>query len=252
MSMKSTLMRYGRNWAGRCWSKVSTRHLQTGVKKKTLCRYGKIQIAAVHSFSEAVHGFQISPYMQEKMVYAGQCDCYGAAGDLLWRFLGVEVSTTQVQRLTNTHGQLLESESTAQKQPEVVAVKADEAVYAQCDGSMILSREEGFKEVKVGRIFKESEVLQISEERGWKSTATMKPGWAGTKSSSAALKKSWTATGIWVSGWFLSAMEPAGSAIGSVMPIVKLSTFWTGIMPWSTWVYLPRAILIRKMTEACG
>lgn len=44
-------------------------------KKKTLCRYGKIEIANEQCFSHSVHGYQSSPYMQEKRVYAGQCDC---------------------------------------------------------------------------------------------------------------------------------------------------------------------------------
>lgn len=76
---------------------------------------------------------------------------------MLSRFLLTEVSTTQVQRLTNTYGQLLESEAAAAEEPPAVEappLKAEEVAYAQCDGSMILSREEGYKEVKGGASLK--------------------------------------------------------------------------------------------------
>ncbi|MBD0296360.1 MAG: hypothetical protein ICV84_14360 [Flavisolibacter sp.] len=98
--------------------------------KKDSCRYGKIEIAGRHLFSQAVHGFQISPYMQEKMVCAGFIDCYKAASEMLSRFLLIAVSTIQVQRLTNTYGRLLESDLAEQKEPEVLPLKADEVVYA--------------------------------------------------------------------------------------------------------------------------
>lgn len=35
------------------------------------------------------------------------------------------------------------------------------------DGSMILTREEGWNEVKLGRIFKESQCMEVGGERGW-------------------------------------------------------------------------------------
>src|SRR5436309_15888543 len=40
-------------------------------KKKTQCRFGEIEIANSHPFSNAVNGFQITPCMQELMTYAG-------------------------------------------------------------------------------------------------------------------------------------------------------------------------------------
>ena len=40
-------------------------------------------------------------------------------------------------------------------------------MYVEADGSMILTREEGWSEVKVGRIFKSSDCLHADGKPGW-------------------------------------------------------------------------------------
>jgi hypothetical protein len=138
-----------------------------------LSKYGKVEIALNHVYSQAVRGYQISPYMQEKMVYVAQMNCYEEGAEILKKFLGIAISTTQIQRVANTYGSLIEEEAienqTKPQEKKSVAIKKDEAVYAQADGSMILTREEEWKEVKVGRIFKSSDCVSVgeSEERGW-------------------------------------------------------------------------------------
>lgn len=75
----------------------------------------------------------------------------------------------QVYRVTDTYGTLLEQQIVKEEQPEEVPldIKRGESVYVMVDGSMILTREEGWKEVKLGRIFKESECMEMGGERGW-------------------------------------------------------------------------------------
>ena len=46
-------------------------------------------------------------------------------------------------------------------------VKQEEVLYVQADGSMILTRENGWSEVKSGRIFKSSDCLHRSGKPGW-------------------------------------------------------------------------------------
>ncbi len=106
--------------------------------------------------------------MQDKMVYAGQSDCYAESQQILSKYLLVEVSGTQMQRVTNIYGSYLEKERSEEKHlPQILQMKAEESVYVEVDGSMIYTREEGWKEVKVGRIFKESDCLEVGGERGW-------------------------------------------------------------------------------------
>lgn len=133
-----------------------------------LSRFGKIEIAKRHIFSGAVNGFQISPYMQEKMVYAGQSDCYAESREIVSKYLLVNVSLTQMQRVTNRYGSLLEKERKKDKmQQDLLQLTPEETLYVEADGGMVFTREEGWKEVKVGRIFKESDCLEVGGERGW-------------------------------------------------------------------------------------
>ena len=67
----------------------------------------------------------------------------------------------QVSVMGQQAGQLLE------QQPTPGSLKEEERVYVQVDGSMLLTREEKWKETKLGRLFYESDVYQQSPKRGW-------------------------------------------------------------------------------------
>ena len=75
----------------------------------------------------------------------------------------------QVYRVTDCYGSLLEQEAqaAAPPPPKAAPLKAGESVYALTDGSLILTREEGWQEVKLGRLFRQSDCMQVSTERSW-------------------------------------------------------------------------------------
>src|SRR3954471_11961845 len=138
--MRRSLKIYGRNWEDRCWKTISVKARWTGEKKiKKLTRFGKISISNKHPFSKAVNGFQISPRMQELMVYAGQLDCYERCNEVIREFTDVEVSTTQIYRLTDKYGTQIEAE--VSKEAVLSSLKQQEALYVQADGSMLQTRE---------------------------------------------------------------------------------------------------------------
>lgn len=126
---------------------------------------GQIEIDKRHAFSEGKNGFQISPVMQELMVYAGQLDCYGKSHEVIKQFLQVEVNAAQVYRVTDTYG--AELGKTVNGARTLPPVKQQDTLYVEADGSMILTREEQWKEVKVGRIFNSSDCIKIDEKPGW-------------------------------------------------------------------------------------
>lgn len=126
---------------------------------------GRISISNKHPFSKAVNGFQISPRMQELMVYAGQLDSYERCNEVIREFIDVEVSTTQVYRLADRYGKEIEND--VNKEPALKPLKKDEVLYVQADGSMLLTREQGWKEVKVGRLFKSSDCIHADQKAGW-------------------------------------------------------------------------------------
>jgi hypothetical protein len=133
--------------------------------KKNLTTLGYVTINNAHPFSTGRNGFQISPKLQELMVYSAQTDSYENCNEVLNKYINIEVSATQVWRVANVYGE--EVGKTISDEVILTPCKKDEVVYAMADGSMIFTREEGWKEVKVGRIFKSSDCIHAAEKPGW-------------------------------------------------------------------------------------
>lgn len=112
-----------------------------------------------------MNGFQISPRLQELMVYAGQLDCYERCNETLHQFLDIEVSSAQVYRVTDTYGKEAEKEVNMSRSLE--PVKKDEILYVQADGSMLQTRQDGWKEVKVGRMFTSGSCIDPNGKQSW-------------------------------------------------------------------------------------
>lgn len=74
--------------------------------------------------------------------------------------MGQEISSAQVFRVTNAYGVELGIDEQAER--SLAPVGQDGVVYAEIDGSMILTRE-GWKEVKLGRVFKSSDCATTGE-----------------------------------------------------------------------------------------
>ena len=110
--------------------------------------------------------FGISPLMQELMTYAGHLDCYAKSDEILNRFLSVDVSISQVYRVTNHISEQLKEEEDALERL-LPPVSKDEVLYVEADGSMISTRKEGWKEVKLARLFKSSDCLNPNTESAW-------------------------------------------------------------------------------------
>jgi hypothetical protein len=119
---------------------------------------GRITINNANEFSRGNHGFQISALLQELMVYAGQLQCYAHCHEVIEKFLSVQVSATQIYRLTDLYGKELGDtvDFTSRTQPPL---QAKDLLYVEADASMVLTRGQGWKEVKAGRLFKSSDCL---------------------------------------------------------------------------------------------
>ena len=126
---------------------------------------GRITISNANDFSQGNHGFQISALLQELMVYAGQLQCYAHCEEVIEKFLCVQVNATQVFRLTDLYGQELEKtvDFTTRTQPPM---QQQEILYVEADASMVLTRGQGWKEVKVGRLFKSTDCLHPQGKQG--------------------------------------------------------------------------------------
>jgi hypothetical protein len=76
-------------------------------------------------------------------------------------FTNGSVSAKQVERLCHHYGESLES-----LPPEVALAKDEDSLhYAMADGSYLLTRQDGWKETKVGRLFKGKDNFSESDSR---------------------------------------------------------------------------------------
>jgi Uncharacterised protein family (UPF0236) len=127
--------------------------------------FGDLNIAYTNPLSKKVNGFHISPRLQELMVLYGESDCYAEAPEMLRQTLGISVSTSQVYRVTDTYGaELKKREEDKRLLPLLMK---GEVLYMGFDGSFIFERVEGWKEVKVGRLFKSTDCMRSDEKRSW-------------------------------------------------------------------------------------
>lgn len=99
------------------------------------------------------------------MVYSAQTDSYENCNEVLEKYINIEVSAAQVWRVANVYGE--EVGKTISEEVVLTPCKKDEVIYGMADGSMIFTREEGWKEVKVGRIFKSSSCIHAGGKPGW-------------------------------------------------------------------------------------
>ena len=86
------------------------------------------------------------------MAVAGVSDVYSKSNDLLNTFLGIDISESQVYRVTDFLGRVTSDNVLAEIEHPQLA--AQDRVYASIDGSMI-QMDHGWQEVKVGRIYRE-------------------------------------------------------------------------------------------------
>jgi hypothetical protein len=68
--------------------------------------------------------------------------------------LGVEVSDSTIYRLTDKVGDKIKVIIDSPTTREEIVLEEAEILYVQVDGSMLLTREAGWKETKLGRVFK--------------------------------------------------------------------------------------------------
>lgn len=126
---------------------------------------GPVTINNKHPFSSGKNGFQISPRMQELMVYAGQLDSYEKTYEIIKEFTNIEISTTQSYRVTDYYGEQMKD--TVNKERTLTPVRKEEVLYVEADGSMLLTREQSWSEVKLGRFFKSGDCIHAGSKAGW-------------------------------------------------------------------------------------
>lgn len=99
----------------------------------------------------------------------GQHLVFETASEVIETISGVELNAKQIERICHKYGQWIEEEDLQlmSKKGEHTYSKeqSEEVHYASVDGSMYLTREQDWKEIKLGRIFKSSDIVGVSKNR---------------------------------------------------------------------------------------
>lgn len=162
----------------KCWQSVGQKIFQESLgiipkskneKKKVKSSFGEVVVSKTHSMSETKNGFQMTPYLQDQVCYIGQNEVFEEGSETLFRLLQIEVSNKQIQRVSEHYGACLEQHTKKIIEEgsllEHIETKSETYNYGMTDGSMVFTREEGWKEIKLGRVFNSNENIAVTEKR---------------------------------------------------------------------------------------
>jgi hypothetical protein len=114
--------------------------------------------------------FGISSKLQEILCLLAQDYVFEEAEETLHTLLGISICGKQIQRVSEYYGEKLEESEVNYREgaievPLIAPASSSEPVYITTDGSMVYSREDGWKEMKVGRIYCENSRVCVQEGR---------------------------------------------------------------------------------------
>ena len=99
----------------------------------------------------------------------GQSQVFKDGEELFLEMMGIKVSGMQIQRVSEHYGEHIEAEHQRYiekgESAPAIADKKKDTVYVMVDGSMLFTREEGWKEIKVGRVFAQKDCIEVQKKR---------------------------------------------------------------------------------------
>jgi hypothetical protein len=138
-------------------------------KVKIKTTLGEMIVPKNHPMSMRPMGFRISPCLQEHICRLGSKLVFSEASEEFWQFLEIDVPDKQVERVCHCYGEKLDELDWANAYSDSIHLKLnhqdEDPIYAMVDGSMLLTREESWREIKVGRVFSGSSLIGISKSR---------------------------------------------------------------------------------------
>jgi len=106
--------------------------------------------------------------MQSMICLLSQNVVFNEASDMLKEFLNITLSAKQCQRVSEWYGEQIDPIIKANQIeyiPQLKPPQKDEVCYVMMDGCMIYTRDDGWKENKLARIFYDKDNISIQENR---------------------------------------------------------------------------------------
>jgi len=122
-----------------------------------------------HLLVQSPTQMNISSFAQETMCYIGQHLVFKEAEEVINNLTGANINAKQIERLCHHYGQGLEDDLLYNIEvngyEEVLSEESEKCHYVSVDGSMYFTREEDWKEIKLGRIYKHEDLMKVSKDR---------------------------------------------------------------------------------------
>ena len=122
-----------------------------------------------HVLFQSPTSMNISSYAQETMCYIGQHLVFKDAEEVINNLTGGDVNAKQIERICHHYGNSLDQEQLnsieVKGYEDVLSSESEKLHYVSVDGSMYFTREEDWKEIKLGRIYKAQDLTQVSKDR---------------------------------------------------------------------------------------
>lgn len=129
-----------------------------------MTKFGSISVGKGHMLVSNTSS-QMSCYLQEKACLVAQSVVFAEGSMLLDKLAGVSISAKQIERIAYHYGQQLEDD---QQEGQAQVGLVDQGLhYGMMDGGMVLTREEGWKELKLGRVFAAQALLPENQQRNF-------------------------------------------------------------------------------------
>ena len=106
--------------------------------------------------------------MQDVISFTGQSMVYEEAAQLIRRLIGLDVNAMQIQRISLHYGQAMEqliASNCKSILPTLTSTRRDDPTYVMMDGSMVFTRADNWKEMKLGVSFHDSQIIDIQSNR---------------------------------------------------------------------------------------
>jgi len=148
------------NLKGRCQ--------RVAIQKKVLTSFGRFELRKDHTLCKGTSKFGISERLRGLFCLVGQSVVYEQACELFDEMMGVEISAPQIQRVCVHYGNAIDPLVEANCEsviPRLKSGKAPDKVYVMIDGSMVYTRDDKWRELKLGRLFGHSQVMDIHKNR---------------------------------------------------------------------------------------
>ena len=130
--------------------------------------FGKLTLKKGHVMCSTTTKFAISQYLQILLCFIGQSKVYDEASEICDKLLHIDISSPQIQRVCRFYGGLIDpiiDKNLEEYIPVLNDVKKHDNVYVMVDGSFLFTRNDKWKEIKLGRIFSERSVIPINAKR---------------------------------------------------------------------------------------